>query len=97
MSPKLRKIQYLLISYLMEHGQVNLLLPDGVELSIGMTQRGENDSLIDQNYCWVEAMRDDRKTLLDRYVSSIQYTDEVERLVIDQHNDFLGHHTLEVV
>lgn len=64
---KRNKIQQLLITYLRQFGSIDLSLPDGVKLSIGITQEGKHGTFCSDDYCWVTATRDDRATSLDSY------------------------------
>ena len=75
------RIQSLLITHLQKFGSIDLLLPDGMRLEIGITQETKNGVTKDQNYCWVVTTRDDRRTILDRYSMSMFFDDP--RFVID--------------
>lgn len=75
------RIQFMLIDYLRKFGQINLLLPDGVSLEIGITEESKNGTIKNENYCWIQTERDDRKTVLDRYSMSVAYDES--RLVMD--------------
>ncbi len=69
------RIQSMLIEYLQKFGSINILLPDGVALEIGITEESKNGIVKNENYCWVSTNRDDRKTMLDRYSMSMLYDD----------------------
>lgn len=50
------KIQSLIVEHLLKHGQIELVLPDGVTLEIGLTQENQDGKLtIKDDYCWVIA------------------------------------------
>lgn len=77
------RIQAALITYLRKFGSINLVLPDGVGLEIGITQESKQGEIKSENYCWVVTKRDDRSTVLDRYSMSMLFDDP--RFVIDNH------------
>lgn len=77
------KIQSLLITYLQKFGSIDLRLPDGVALQIGITQESKHGEVKNDDYCWVLTSRDDRSTMLDRY--SMRMLFENPRRMIDSH------------
>lgn len=71
---KLKKLQYLLISHLLEKGRVELLLPDGMTLEIGIIQEnGKGDLVKSEDYCYVVASRDCKSTLIDSYNLGLRF------------------------
>ena len=55
---KTNKIQALLINHLLKHGHIQLRLPDGVLLEIGITEENENGKIQKSDeYCWVIAKK----------------------------------------
>jgi hypothetical protein len=40
------KIQHLLVSYLLKNGSIDLLLPDGIKLEIGIIQENSEGELV---------------------------------------------------
>jgi len=70
---KKNKIQALLINYLLQHGSIDLMLPDGIKLGIGITQESKNGTVKNDEYCWVIANRGDRMTFVDRYSMSLNF------------------------
>lgn len=78
------KIQSLLISHLSKYGNIEILLPDGVVLEIGVNQEGADGRLvIKDNYCWVIASRRDRQCCLDSYNLGLRFTDDARTIVFD--------------
>jgi len=78
------KIQSLLITHLLKHGQISLLLPDGVKLEIGLTQEDQEGNLVVQeDYCWVIATHQNRSTCLDPYNMGLRFSDNESVLVFD--------------
>lgn len=78
------KIQSLLVTHLLKHGQISLLLPDGVTLEIGLTQEDDEGNLVVQeDYCWVIATHKSRSTCLDPYNMGLKFTDDEKILVFD--------------
>lgn len=52
------KIQELVIKHLLSNGELQILLPDGLTLDIGITQEGKDGGLHKvKDYCWVIAQR----------------------------------------
>ena len=81
---KTNKIQALLISHLNRHGHIELILPDGVLLEIGINQENKKgDLVIKDNYCWVIAKREDRAASLDSYNLGLRFTDSNTTIVFD--------------
>lgn len=71
------RLQSLLISYLTKHGHVELLLPDGVTLEIGIVQEGANGELVKKDdYCWVMASHKGRTASIDPYNLGLSLTEE---------------------
>ncbi len=90
------KIQYLLIKELLEHGEINLRLPDGFELSIGITQEGKNgDAIKSDNYCWIVGSQDDREISIDSFKLGLRFRDHNNIIMldteIDAHGDSVKH------
>ncbi len=79
---KLNKIQLLIIKYLLDNGSIELLLPDGIKLEIGITQENEEGDLeIMDDYCYVITAREDKKTILDSYNLSLQFFEEKDTII----------------
>jgi hypothetical protein len=71
---KIKKLQYLLISNLLEAGRVELLLPDGMKLEIGIMQEDNRGDLVkSEDYCYVVASRDCKSTLIDSYNLGLRF------------------------
>lgn len=78
------KIQSLLVSHLLKHGQIELLLPDGVTLEIGITQEGKDGEIVKKDdYCWVITSRDERSTSIDSYNLGLKFHDDANILVLE--------------
>ena len=61
------KIQYLLITHLLKHGEIQLVLPGGTTITLGITQLGKHGKEFCEHYCWVETSQDERTTFIDSY------------------------------
>lgn len=80
----MKKLQYLLIKELLETGTVELLLPDGITIEIGITQEDKHGNLKkSDDYCYVVASRNGKSTLLDTYNLGLRFEDEEDILVYD--------------
>lgn len=78
------KIQALLISHLSKHGHIDLLLPDGMVLEIGIDQEGIDGNLKKQDdYCWVIASQNNRATSIDAYNLGLRFEDDDSKLVFE--------------
>lgn len=78
---KAKKIQALLTNHLLKCGSIELLLPDGVTVEIGITKEGKHGTEIANDYCFVKASRDSNATLLDTYNVGLQYADDHKSLI----------------
>jgi len=81
MAVQKNRIQVMLIDYLQKFGTIDLILPDGVLLEIGITQETKHGLVKNDDYCWVITKRDDRKAMLDRYSMGLLYDDP--RFLVD--------------
>lgn len=89
------KIQYLLITHLLKEGKIDLMLPGGTVLELGITQEGKNGPETCDGYCWVQASQDERSTYIDQYNVNLQYTDETSILLFDRDGE--ERHIVDVV
>ena len=81
---KKNKIQSMLVEHLLKYGQIELLLPDGVKLEIGVTQENREGRLVvKDDYCWVIASRENRATSLDAYNMGLRFSDEDNIIVFE--------------
>lgn len=76
-----QKIQALLITHLLEQGNIELLLPDGVSIEIGITQEGKNGTEISNDYCYVKTARGNKSATIDTYNLSIQYPEREDTII----------------
>lgn len=82
---KQAKIQSLIIRHLKDHGTLDLLLPDGISLEIGITQTDKEGNLVkSDDYCFVAAARDNKRTLLDSYNLGLSFAEEEDILVFEE-------------
>lgn len=72
---KSKKIQALLTTHLLACGSIELRLPDGVTIEIGIVKDGKHGVEICDDYCFVKASREGNTTLLDTYNISLQYAE----------------------
>lgn len=80
-----QKIQSLLITHLLQHGHIDLRLPDGMVLEIGIDQEGNNGMLEKkEDYCWVIASQGDRAMTMDSFNLGLKFADDNERFVFDE-------------
>jgi hypothetical protein len=73
------KIQRLLVEYLLKEGRLELALPSGMVLEVGVTQENKyGDQEITPDYCWVVASQRKRSVSIDRYNLGLQYCGDRE-------------------
>lgn len=81
---KALKLQYLLITQLLKRGTVELILPDGVTLEIGITQEDKLGRFHKENdYCYVVASRDGKSVMLDSFNLGLQFEPEDHTIVYE--------------
>lgn len=70
-----KKIQQLFVEHLLREGSVELALPNGMVLEVGVTQENKNGDLeITPDYCWVVASQKNRSVSIDRYNLGLRYS-----------------------
>jgi len=70
------KIQYLLITHLLKFGEIQLALPGGTVLTLGITQLGKRGKELCDDYCWVQTSQDERTTYIDTYNVGVTCPDD---------------------
>ncbi len=83
-NPRLSKLQHLLVTQLLKEGTVELRLPCGMTLEIGITQQDESGETVKaDDYCYVIANHNDRSVLLDSYNLGMQYGTKQDTIVFE--------------
>jgi hypothetical protein len=78
------KIQSLLITHLLDQGAIELVLPDGLVLELGITQESEDGSLKKcDDYCWVIASQKDRSVSIDSYNLGLRFSRENANILLE--------------
>ncbi len=78
------RIQYLITKQLRDHGSVEIILPDGIVLEIGITQMDKNGDLVKtDDYCYVAAHRQDKSILLDSFNLGLSFADEPGTMIFE--------------
>lgn len=73
------KIQQMFVEFLMREGALELALPNGMVLEVGITQENRYGDLeITPDYCWVVASQKDRSISMDNYNLGIRYSGDKE-------------------
>jgi len=73
------KVQRMFIELLMKEGALELALPNGMVLEVGITQENESGDLeITPNYCWIVASQKGRSISMDNYNLGIRYSGDKE-------------------
>lgn len=82
---KQAKIQSLIVKHLLDFGTLDILLPDGIVLEIGIVQEDKNGKCRKMDdYCYVAAQREGRKTLLDSFNLGLSYPDSDDAIVFNE-------------
>lgn len=94
-SAKAKKLQYLIINQLLEEGSVQLVLPDGVKLDIGILQEDRYGNLKkSDDYCYVVASRDGKSAMIDSYNMGLSFDSSDDTFLYeDEYKDFEGKST----
>ena len=80
------KIQQLFVEYLMKEGAIELALPGGMVLEVGLTQEDKYGDLeIVPDYCWIVASQRNRSVSIDRYNLGIRYSGDKEMVCEHSH------------
>jgi hypothetical protein len=75
------KLQQIFTEHLFKEGAVELALPNGMVLEVGITQENKYGDLEKtQDYCWVIASQKNRSVSIDRYNLGMRYSGEKERV-----------------
>ena len=73
------KIQRLVVEYLLKEGSLELSLPNGMVLEVGVTQEDRyGKKEITQDYCWIVASQKNRSVCIDRYNLGLRYSGDRE-------------------
>jgi hypothetical protein len=81
---KARKIQCLLVSHLLKEGQIQLNLPGGMKVELGVVQEGEQGMLEKtSDYCWLIANQKDRTVSMDSYNLGLQYLERSGKIIVE--------------
>ena len=89
------KIQHLLVGYLLKYGQIELALPDGLILEIGVTQEDEKGGfIVREDYCWVIATHKNRSASLDAYNLGVRFSGADNNFVLE--DKFIDQYGIEV-
>lgn len=79
------KIQHLLITHLMEKGTIELTLPDGLMVEMGILKENKHGDLAKQDdYSWIIASQKDRTVSMDSYTFSVRYPVSLDKMLIEE-------------
>jgi hypothetical protein len=79
------RIQYLLITHLLKEGQIQLALPSGLKISLGITKETKHGVEKCDDYCWLLAEQDDKTISLDAYNLGLECSED--RIVFQNKED----------
>ena len=83
-TPK-KNIQTLLIKHLIDKGHVELILPDGIIIEIGVTQEDNHGNVVNciEDYCYVTIRRDNVAFLIDSYAAGLQFIERSNTMLVE--------------
>jgi hypothetical protein len=82
------KIQHLLITHLLEKGHIELTLPDGMVVELGIVQEGRDGQLHKaDNYAWVIATQKDRSISMDSYTFGCRYLQNSGKMMLEEESE----------
>lgn len=82
------KIQHLLISHLLEEGTIQLSLPDGMVVELGILKEDKYGDLIKtNNYSWVIATQKDREVSMDSYNLGLRYNTDNGKIILEDESE----------
>lgn len=72
-------IQRMFTEFLMREGAVEIILPNGMILEVGVTQENKyGDMEITPDYCWIVASQRNKSISMDNYNLGIRYSGDKE-------------------
>lgn len=79
------KLQHLLITTLLDDGHIELVLPNGLTVELGITKENELGDLEKcDDYCWLIATQQDRSVCIDDYNLGIKYYGPSESILLEE-------------
>ena len=82
------KIQHLLISHLLEEGNIQLALPDGMVVELGILKENKYGSLSKvDNYCWLIASQRDREVSMDSYNLGLRFNESNGKIIMEDESE----------
>ena len=87
------KIQHMLITHLLKEGTIEIALPQGMRLELGITKEGKRGAQIQDNYCWSSLQQDDVEISLDKYNLGVRFG--TDRMIFEGIDENM--HMLEVI
>ncbi|RDJ35352.1 MAG: hypothetical protein DWQ19_11090 [Crenarchaeota archaeon] len=68
----------------MEEGSIQLNLPDGMEIELGILKEDKYGDLVKTNdYAWIIATQRDREVSMDSYNLGLKFNDENGKIIVE--------------
>jgi hypothetical protein len=81
---KVQKIQSLLIQHLLQEGHIQLTLPDGMVVEVGILQENREGKLEKtDDYCWLIASQKERTISMDSYNFGLTFPSESGKIIVE--------------
>jgi len=85
------KIQHLLISHLLEEGNIQLALPDGMVVELGILKEDRYGDLAKvDNYCWMIASQRDREVSMDSYNLGLRFNENNGKIILEDEHEVMN-------
>ncbi len=82
------KIQQLLITHLLEEGAIQLSLPDGMLVELGIVKENKHGDLMKvDNYSWIMATQKDREVSMDAYNLGLRYNSDNGKIILEDQSE----------
>ena len=77
------RIQHLLITHLLNEGQITIDLPNSVTLQLGITKEGKHGIEKADDYCWIIASDSERSISMDSYNLGLQFPEDNRKMIFE--------------
>lgn len=75
------KVQHMFITHLLKAGEVEIVLPNGFNLKVGITKENKRGIEKTKDYCWVVASQNNRNVSIDNYNLGLSFLQEDDKMI----------------
>ena len=80
---KAQKIQQLLISHLLEQGHIELALPDGMKVELGILKEKRGELCMADGYSWAIVSQKEREVSIDSFNFGLRYYPQNGKMIVE--------------